>query len=1355
MRPLRCRKGNMPFAVIAVTILLIAGAYASVTAYVDRAQDNIDNIGTELEAFDDTVDDVGRMVNQGMGEIISDLSRRDSGSLVERCGEFERLAEEWMSFQFPMTDGAVTVKLDSYNVILSAESLRSVGEEMSSKPMFLRASGYADVAVTSASGSSCETLSISADGASALPFILGQSSLFELAVNGERSMLTQLISYQLNSLVQFRAIQGYGSASQYGAFGTESMLTEKDVMQAYENSMSAIKTMFFRTTDGVPFTDGSERVDLAELLVSPDGAVDIDMTAIFAQAISSKIDELVLKWTDYFMGDKLLDIVDSLLDVAIGLGEKAYNLLVGLKNLFSKTQTPQITASNHLMDAMRNAGYPESEYRRLLNGPMTITYPGGEYAVGDDEETLIALPSSTINVDGTDRDVVSWGGWNSFLGDYRKETNAVKSAIHGVLSAICYSLSSEHGRNAVHVSMDAHDTESFTSSLMSAVTSAITEQSEMIDEKVDTTMSAVTFTDPMYGAMFKRIETSSDELFGTSRIRGAIEERISNSIDSWISSDHDGILLDGDLRRRMIDDQMESEEVKRAIADYEKKAEERVALFNDVLNSVSDRTGAAKQILALIIKKGLVSIDVVPDVKGMIVPLCEEMIQHINMNSLDVLDLPGKEEFVVTDHRGNEYTELISLTSSDELNIQISSPTSGGDNVHYTDDLLGNGRKAAYSALFTVRISSNMSFTASSYSSVSKMFGIQDSVYSGTVNIDTEMSVPVMTSWALAGVDYTPSRTVIDDIEKIVRDVLIPVLKKILDPLLEPLRELWRMADSVFNMVGSVMVEASAYITSMIEELYEKIAGPMERIQEMLSSFKDIFGEGFEEIIKIGLGSQEFGFRYYEFELKITTNVKEAYLNHTTVLKVEMSMPVKSVDLHAAIEIKRNDKKEYTFACTASAKADDWNITVVADPFMKMKRHMVELNGLIRNTEIHAVIPEMVQYDEMEFRVSDIPGIGTILSNIPLPIPGVKGTLDAGVELKYNLPFKNGLMINEFESNPEGTDAGKEWIELYNSSSNAIDLSGYRLVMESADGKYHNIGKKTIGPGEFLVIKLQKQMLNNSFGAKGYGECIVLVDPDGNETDRTHWRSDTDNDGKTWQRKYDGCLDWTLRQGTCGETNGGKLFNDSGMRSMIRQCFIDAAIDAFGKIRSIDDILGVSDLLKTVIENAIKKVMESIAACVVEASVFFEIKTTDYTGAAGAGIRLSVVIGQEIIEKGLKWIVNEIAGVALNIGNPAGLDPKTILSDDVHIRFTAFTGLSLPKFLDSFSGVDNEVAVIIQSNISAVCTLLGKETGTWNVTAGVMLEDVPAAMVPKMFKIDRSKNTDIWLMRCEFRRVSV
>ncbi len=46
------------------------------------------------------------------------------------------------------------------------------------------------------------------------------------------------------------------------------------------------------------------------------------------------------------------------------------------------------------------------------------------------------------------------------------------------------------------------------------------------------------------------------------------------------------------------------------------------------------------------------------------------------------------------------------------------------------------------------------------------------------------------------------------------------------------------------------------------------------------------------------------------------------------------------------------------------------------------------------------------------------------------------------------------IIINEWEQNPEGTDTLKEWIELYNPTSQAVNIGGWKLV----DSYYGKIG---------------------------------------------------------------------------------------------------------------------------------------------------------------------------------------------------------------------------------------------------------------------------------------------------------
>jgi len=388
----------------------------------------------------------------------------------------------------------------------------------------------------------------------------------------------------------------------------------------------------------------------------------------------------------------------------------------------------------------------------------------------------------------------------------------------------------------------------------------------------------------------------------------------------------------------------------------------------------------------------------------------------------------------------------------------------------------------------------------------------------------------------------------------------------------------------------------------------------------------------------------------------------------------------------------------------------------------------------------------------IDHRLSDIPGIGTMLENIPLPIPGVKGSIDAGVELKYSLPYKHGVVINEFESNPEGPDAGKEWIELYNSSSNTMDLDGYKLVPGSGEKKTHTIQGKTIGAKEHLVIKLSGQVLNNSTGKNGNGDRITLLDADGNEVDKTPWKTDIKNDDGTWRRETDGSFRWVFGKGSEGKANGGGKLNMTPMGSMLSECLKEAAAEAFAELAlSVDSIEDLAKLIERTIELTILKAIEMIAGCIIEASVFVEIELADVTSSGHAGVRLAVVMHSDMVEQGLKWIAGEIMGMIKNIDNPSGLDPKTVLTDGVYVQGTVYGEISAPKMLRlGNDGMKVRAGIVMECNLSAICTLLGKDAGTWNVGFGVKIELPTGGM--GNFKAEKGKHADLWLIRGEFSK---
>ena len=114
----------------------------------------------------------------------------------------------------------------------------------------------------------------------------------------------------------------------------------------------------------------------------------------------------------------------------------------------------------------------------------------------------------------------------------------------------------------------------------------------------------------------------------------------------------------------------------------------------------------------------------------------------------------------------------------------------------------------------------------------------------------------------------------------------------------------------------------------------------------------------------------------------------------------------------------------------------------------------------------------------------------------------------------------SALYISEVEMNPEGTDHGNEWIELY--SENEIDLDDYYL--ENNDEDIHNLSGIFSG---YLIIKFPRQWLDNT------DEKVMLKK--GNEIiDESDVLEDKDNNKKAWS-KCDN--EWVFIESSEGKEN--------------------------------------------------------------------------------------------------------------------------------------------------------------------------------------------------------------------------
>ncbi|MCX4245247.1 lamin tail domain-containing protein [Paraliomyxa miuraensis] len=84
------------------------------------------------------------------------------------------------------------------------------------------------------------------------------------------------------------------------------------------------------------------------------------------------------------------------------------------------------------------------------------------------------------------------------------------------------------------------------------------------------------------------------------------------------------------------------------------------------------------------------------------------------------------------------------------------------------------------------------------------------------------------------------------------------------------------------------------------------------------------------------------------------------------------------------------------------------------------------------------------------------------------------GDTDGNGDCNGGLLLPGDLVISEIMADAPGADSGREWFEIYNASSNEIDLAGTTLILSKEDGtsaKAHLIARSwVLGPQEYGVV---------------------------------------------------------------------------------------------------------------------------------------------------------------------------------------------------------------------------------------------------------------------------------------------
>jgi len=108
------------------------------------------------------------------------------------------------------------------------------------------------------------------------------------------------------------------------------------------------------------------------------------------------------------------------------------------------------------------------------------------------------------------------------------------------------------------------------------------------------------------------------------------------------------------------------------------------------------------------------------------------------------------------------------------------------------------------------------------------------------------------------------------------------------------------------------------------------------------------------------------------------------------------------------------------------------------------------------------------------------------------------------------------VLVNEVMFNPEGSDTGAEWFELFNPGPTARSINSWKLVDAADNEIVINPVQANLQPGEFLqIINQSNPIFNNS------GDTLFLFDSQNQVVDQLTYTSATD-EGLTFCRYPDG-----------------------------------------------------------------------------------------------------------------------------------------------------------------------------------------------------------------------------------------
>ncbi|MEI6797296.1 MAG: hypothetical protein WCK39_10565, partial [Methanomassiliicoccales archaeon] len=427
----------------------------------------------------------------------------------------------------------------------------------------------------------------------------------------------------------------------------------------------------------------------------------------------------------------------------------------------------------------------------------------------------------------------------------------------------------------------------------------------------------------------------------------------------------------------------------------------------------------------------------------------------------------------------------------EELSIDIISPLQSSANTYDTDPLALEW--TPYTSVWEVKINGSIRFLLVGEGAWTSLANSSASC-PGMASLDLHLSLAAESGWPLIGVEYRSTRSLLGDLYRLWQNAC--------RWLGDALNWVAGAAGKVVAFMNGVLQRLLSYSMQSVQALTEVLAKAVDGLYSLIQGVAaQSAGRAVESIASIA-GSRNCTFDL--FGLKITLSILPNDLSSSdwrTIVALTLGLPLPKAHLSVTLRLV-SAASSYHFLgnCTLSAKG--WAVQMAIDPLMTLLGHAVTVRGHVSDKSFEVVFPEACRDSVTELRLSSVPGVGAAISNIPLPIPGLKGSFDAGLFVRSSNVANGGLIINEFEQNPSGTDADHEWVEVLNPSGSAISTVGYQLQTQHGRQALERLGPGYVAAHSRQVYQLEGQCLDNDGEAQfPRMESVSLLAPDGRYDD--------------------------------------------------------------------------------------------------------------------------------------------------------------------------------------------------------------------------------------------------------------